>query len=418
VVPSTAELASGANRQFVVVGTYSDNSTQNLTTSVTWNSSAASVASIGNAPSSHGLATAVAQGTTSITAAVGTIVSAPSTLNVGTYSEYAYVANGGDGTVSQFVVSGANLIALSPVTVTAGATPQMMMTVDPSGTHAYVVNGDGSVSQFAIGPGGGLTLLNPAAIQVGIGLVSLTVDPTGRYAYAVVGTGSSTPGVVAQFTIGNDGTLAAMTPATAPTGDNNPLSISVDPTGRYAYVVNGSFGSVSQYSIAPSGGLTPLNPSAVLNVSLPQSIAIDPSGRYVYVTSSGLSGTDSVYQYTIEAGGTLTPMSPASVTTPSFGMAIAIDPTGRYLYVADGAEVDQFNIGETSGGLTAMSPQTVPAGVNPVSISVDPNGLYAYVANEDDSTVTVFPIVTGALNATSSVTVSVGLEPISVVTTY
>ena len=69
VTAASSSIAVGATDQFTATGTYSNNSTQNITTSVTWSSSNPSVATI----SSSGNATAVAAGTTTITAASGSI---------------------------------------------------------------------------------------------------------------------------------------------------------------------------------------------------------------------------------------------------------------------------------------------------------------------------------------------------------
>jgi len=55
-------------QQFTATGTYTDGSTQNLTTSVTWSSSSTSIATISNTSGSNGLATSVATGSTTITA--------------------------------------------------------------------------------------------------------------------------------------------------------------------------------------------------------------------------------------------------------------------------------------------------------------------------------------------------------------
>ena len=60
VTPLNPAVASGQTQQFVATGTYSDGSTQNLTGSVKWSSSATAVATV----TSGGLATAVAAGGT------------------------------------------------------------------------------------------------------------------------------------------------------------------------------------------------------------------------------------------------------------------------------------------------------------------------------------------------------------------
>src|SRR5437773_757750 len=71
VTPTNPSIANGTTRQFTATGTYSDSTTQDLTTQVAWSSSAAGVATISNASGSKGLATSVAAGTTTITATLG-----------------------------------------------------------------------------------------------------------------------------------------------------------------------------------------------------------------------------------------------------------------------------------------------------------------------------------------------------------
>src|SRR5205807_1495288 len=73
VSPATPSIAVGTTQQFSAVGTFDDGSTQ-LLTSVTWSSSAASVASV----SSSGLATAVGTGSTTITASSGGVTGSAS----------------------------------------------------------------------------------------------------------------------------------------------------------------------------------------------------------------------------------------------------------------------------------------------------------------------------------------------------
>src|SRR5438034_892348 len=71
VTPTTPSIANGTTRQFTATGTYSDSTTQDLTTQVAWSSSSPGVATISNAGGSQGLATSVAAGTTTITATLG-----------------------------------------------------------------------------------------------------------------------------------------------------------------------------------------------------------------------------------------------------------------------------------------------------------------------------------------------------------
>jgi uncharacterized protein YjdB len=82
IIPASPSIALGTTVQLTATGTYTDSSTQNLTTQVTWASSAGSIATVSNALGSNGLATSVATGTTIVTAGFGTVNSAPQSLIV------------------------------------------------------------------------------------------------------------------------------------------------------------------------------------------------------------------------------------------------------------------------------------------------------------------------------------------------
>lgn len=74
VSPPNQTLPKGKTLQYSAVGTFSDSSTQDLTTQVTWSSTAPSVATISSASGSAGLATATASaGSTTIQAINGSI---------------------------------------------------------------------------------------------------------------------------------------------------------------------------------------------------------------------------------------------------------------------------------------------------------------------------------------------------------
>jgi hypothetical protein len=73
VTPANPSISLGKTQQFTATGTYSDNTKQNLTKSVTWDSSSRSVAVVSNASGSNGLATAITPGPTTITATSGNI---------------------------------------------------------------------------------------------------------------------------------------------------------------------------------------------------------------------------------------------------------------------------------------------------------------------------------------------------------
>jgi hypothetical protein len=73
VTPVNPTIGTTGTEQFTATGTFSDNSTQNLTTTVTWSSSNTGIATISNAAGTNGLASAVANGTSTIQAALGAV---------------------------------------------------------------------------------------------------------------------------------------------------------------------------------------------------------------------------------------------------------------------------------------------------------------------------------------------------------
>ena len=73
IAPINPSIAQGTSQQFAAIGTFTNNTKQDLTTAVTWTSSNTAVATISNAAGSNGLATSRATGSTTIAAALGGI---------------------------------------------------------------------------------------------------------------------------------------------------------------------------------------------------------------------------------------------------------------------------------------------------------------------------------------------------------
>ncbi len=67
LTPASANVVAGSSQQFTATGTYSDSSTFDVTSQVTWSSSAPTVSNVSNVPGSNGLTTAITQGTSTIT---------------------------------------------------------------------------------------------------------------------------------------------------------------------------------------------------------------------------------------------------------------------------------------------------------------------------------------------------------------
>ena len=106
VTPANPNIPLGTAKQFKALGTYTDGTKHNLTGSATWNSGAPTVATI----SAAGLATSVGEGTSVITATLGSIsgfttltVTAPALVSISVTPANVSISN---GTTQQFTATG------------------------------------------------------------------------------------------------------------------------------------------------------------------------------------------------------------------------------------------------------------------------------------------------------------------------
>ena len=371
----------------------------------------------------------------------------PVSVTVDPSGKYVYVANSGSDNVSQYTIgSNGHLALLSPATAVGFAGPSGVAVSGGSAAvravpkYAYVANGSASasVSAYSIAAGSGV-LTRIACIggsaagcngsdffagALSSSPSSVVVDPTGKFAYVANGDNS---GSVSAYSISaSTGTLTRITCSSGCNGTDflagtSPSSVAIDPTGRFAYVANGSgTASVSAYSIdATTGVLTKINCSVgVCNGTdfpagtSPSSVAIDPTGRFVYVANFS---DGNVSQYTINADGSLAPMTPATVTSIGGPQSVTVDPSGRFVYVANASDgnVSQYSIG-TNGALTAIT-TAIASGAGAQSVTVDPSGRFAYVANSNDSNVSQLRIgVNGSLTTITPALANPGTLPASV----
>lgn len=301
---------------------------------------------------------------------------------------YAYVVSHDDATVSSYVVD-ATTGRLKWIGRTQTETNPQSVTVDPSGRYAYVANnGSNTVSQYKIGTDGALSpILSNATVGTDQYPVSVAVHPSGKYAYV-----ANQFGTVSQYTVNNDGSLTALSPTSVAAGQL-PTSVAVDPSGKYAYVTNSGDNTVSQYTIGADGSLTPMSSATVVTGSGPYAITVASSGKYAFVVNHNSGNTGSVSEYAIGSDGSLTALASSAEPTGTGPVSITVDPTAHYAYVPnkDGNNISQYAIG--SGGLlTALAAPTVAAGAGPTAVVIDPTGKYAYAVNTSGNTVSQYKI--------------------------
>jgi hypothetical protein len=163
VTPANPSITTGATQQFTATGTFSDSSTQNLTSSVTWTSLKTAVATI----SASGLASGVNAGSATIQAASGSITGT-TTLTVNavapTLSSIAVTpANPSiqNGAAQQFTATGTYSDASTKnitSTVTWSSLSTGVATISGAGLAAAVGTGTSTI-QAALGAVNGSTVL-------------------------------------------------------------------------------------------------------------------------------------------------------------------------------------------------------------------------------------------------------------------
>ena len=159
-----------------------------------------------------------------------------------------------------------------------------------------------------------------------------------------------------------------------------PVSVNVEPTGKFAYVACYGSDNLYGYSIdATTGALRPLPGSPFADMgSGPEGVVIAPSGKFAYVPNvfaPPYFPDDFVAAYAIDATrGTLTPTagSPFKVAGRD-DQALAVDPADKFAFVTSAANgnISAFTINPVSGALKKVKGSPFgDAGSIPLGISV------------------------------------------------
>jgi DNA-binding beta-propeller fold protein YncE len=183
------------------------------------------------------------------------------------FAKYVYVANRSSDNISIYQADATTgLLKFSGSAVT-GHLPTSVI-VDPSGKFLYAANsGSGTISMYTLDETTGL-LTSIGEVVAGSGPVFVTVHPSGS-----VSQYSINPAFNGELSF--SGTIGA-----GYCSDG----IAVDPSEKFAYVINSLDNDISMYKIDSSTGLFSSIGLVAARTS-PSSIAIDPSGKFVYVTN-------------------------------------------------------------------------------------------------------------------------------------
>jgi hypothetical protein len=355
VTPAGPSVAEGLTQQFTATGQYSDNSTVNLTSQATWNSSAPAVATI----NSSGLATAKSVGQTNITAAMSGITSNALQLTVTAGSPAAISIESGSGQnalvgtafANPLVVlvqdGGGDAVPNAPVTFTApssgaGATFANGLTAYTTSTNATgratstaltanAIAGSYSVTAAVTGLAGvsfSLTNLKAPVLSIGKSHVGNFIQGQNGATYAVtVGNGASAGPTGETVTVTENVptglTLVSMsgTGWTCPSNGNTcTRSDSLSPGSTYPITVTVNVASnapsqvTNQVSVTGGGSananannVTTINPAtlAITTTSLPSA----NEGAFYSLALSATGGTPPYSNWTVSSGSLPPPLT-------------------------------------------------------------------------------------------------------------
>jgi YD repeat-containing protein len=306
VSPGRDIIQQGNSFQFKATLDNTNGSTQDVTQTANWESSATSVATV----NSQGQVTAVAPGSATITAASGSATGSASVI----------VTNSAQATVPRYVYE-----------------------------SAYSDNGNvGTVSVYSVNPSTGQLRSLGFVSQAGDSS-TLALDPASQYLYIANTASNNVPNTLSVYTVGANGSLTPLATPPVATG-NYPNAVAADPLGRFVYVVNGSDETVSGFAVGPNGGLTAV-PGSPFPVDFgAMAVIVDPSGQFVYVLNTS-SATISAFTLDPNSGA-LTPIAGSPFAAGSDPVTFAVDPAGKFLLVG--------NPGQSSGSSDALPPAGLP----------------------------------------------------------
>jgi Bacterial Ig-like domain (group 2) len=423
VTPANSSTALGLTQQFTATGIFSDGSTQNLTTTVLWASSAPSFATISNAPGTQGLATSVASGDSitisatsdgisgetqlTVTNAILTsieVTPADSLLPLGLTQQFTAIgifsdesrrdltttvlwessdetiatisnAPGTQGLATSVALGGP--ISIQATKVPEGISGQTQLTVTTE--DLVVTDGIGCTgttsSIFRVSPDG--SSINTIASMANSRFLGIALNTFGNFVVTELCVG---PRILTVTPSGNISTFFTGAPL------QNPVAIIVDLLGN---IIVGDNLTDSLFRITPDGQF--IEEFVSLPFPSPQTlqdieIAMDSLGDFIVATDTigGQIGRSMILRVT-QDGFVSTIFDGTSIQ--SIG-GLDIDSSGNFI-VADFRQQAIFRVTPSGNVTTIVSGPSL--GTNMTGLAVDSSGNYIVTVNFDNTVLRITP---------------------------
>ncbi len=433
VTPANPSVTIGQNQQFVATGQYSDGSTQDLTSSVSWSSSQPSVAGITTA----GLASGLSGGSTSITATLGTIT-ASATLNVSSLALVSIAVTPGtasiaSGTSQQLVATGTyadnSTLDLTTSATWSSSLPSVA-TLNATGLATGASIGQSTITATAAGIAGSSTLtVTPAAlvsIAITPAIQTIPVGTTQQYAatgtftdgstqditgsvqwassivfVATISNAAGSQGLATSVATGSSSISATMGSISASTTLTvsvaalvsitvNPPSPSIALGTTQQFTATGMFTDGSTQDLTTSATWGSGNNTVATVSSTARATSVATGSATITATLGGISGS------------TLLTITPASVVSIAVNPATAAIPLGlNQAFTALGT----FSDGSTQDVTNSAHWSSSVAGVASVSNTPGSNG----ITTSTGSGITLISATSGAVAGSASLTVTTAI---------
>ncbi|HKD04000.1 MAG TPA: Ig-like domain-containing protein [Terriglobales bacterium] len=308
VTPGNASVPLGTLQQYTATGTYTDNSTKDLTASVTWSSSATGIATI----SSSGLLTARGLGSSTIQATSGSI-SGSTSVTINTANVVSVSLQPANATIA----NGTNLQYAAIATFNDGSTLNVTIVSGVSWTSS-------NTSVATIGP------LNGLAVSKGVGSTMIGVS----------------------FGSFSDSSTLNVSSATIQSIAVSPVNPSIAPLTTERFVATGMFSDGSSQNITAVAHWQSSNTAVATVANAP---------GYFGLASALTQGSTSISAAFTSPGGPLATGSTTLQVTNAIPLSITVTPAGAT--ISPSANVQYIAIATFTSG----SPQNVTSAATWVS---------------------------------------------------
>ncbi|WP_197933087.1 lactonase family protein [Spirosoma aureum] len=295
---------------------------------------------------------------------------------------------------------------MQPLQSVSNAKSPSFLAIHPSGKYLYSVNEGadklGGVSAYAIDKATGkLQFLNGQS-SLGGGPCHISIDQTGKTAFVSNYGGGS----LAVLPINADGTLSAAADSVqdAGTGPNEKRqekahvhSATLAPDNRFVYVADLTTDKLNIFDV--DAKTSTVKPASTPYVSVkpgsgPRHFTFHPNGKYAYLVEE-LTSTVAVLSRNPKTGA-LTVIEdnvktlPADFTGQNTSADIHIDPSGKFLYQSNRGANTLAIFAIGSDGKLTKVADQPTEGKTPRNFLIDPKGDFVFVAHQDSDNITIF----------------------------